>query len=167
MAEQRYLTGDAKQPIIREWEVKKLSERPSDDPGGHGYPDPEIYGLCDVLNAIPGVCTLQSCSGHGMVGGHLWLWLSIDLSDQFNHWAHVLARMEGIEFVQRKYTEWGQEITAIKFDGRFEEASNSIVVFFQALNDYLVQFPSRSLERHSLSSSPVVGRLDPEVVTES
>jgi hypothetical protein len=84
------------------------------------------------LNSLPGVCTLQSCSGHGG-SGHLWLWLDAQMSLQFDRWGYVLARMPGVEVVSRKYTSWGQEVTAIEFDGRFKEACESVSIFFGAL----------------------------------
>jgi hypothetical protein len=34
------------------------------DPTTSGTPDTEIIGFTDLVNAIPGVCTIQSCAGH-------------------------------------------------------------------------------------------------------
>jgi hypothetical protein len=106
---------------------------PDGDLAGRGWPDPEITPLCDKLNAMPGICTLQSCAGHGGNPGGLWIWLDEDTSRKFDQWGHVLANMEGIEVVSRKYTQWGQEITAIDFDGRLENACRSVLFFFSAL----------------------------------
>lgn len=134
MRGQRYLTVDEKANILEEWEAAKASRlRPAGDSGGHGWVDPEIVPTCDALNELPGVCTLQSCSGHGESAGHLWLWLDERHSHAIDVWGHVLARLPGIETVSRKYTSWGQQITAIEFDSRLEMASQSVLCFFVAL----------------------------------
>ncbi len=131
---QRYLTPPGKKTNLAFWESRKSDPRPSGDLSGKGWPDPEIIPLCDALNQLPGVCTLQSCCGHGGAG-HLWLWLDEVLSREMDRWGHVLARMHGIEVVSRKYTHWGQEITAIEFDGRaeFNKACESVLIFFSTL----------------------------------
>lgn len=118
-----------------------MAPRPCGDLAGRGWPDPEIIPLCDALNALPGVCTLQSCAGHAAGSRHrpngefglLWLWLDEGTSQELDRFGNVLARLPGIETVSKRYADWGQEITAIEFDGRFEEACKSIVIFFSAL----------------------------------
>jgi hypothetical protein len=35
--------------------------------------DPECVGLCEALNTLPGVTTLESCSGHGEEPYRIWL----------------------------------------------------------------------------------------------
>ena len=153
----RWLTPASKDRILAQWQSRLAEPRPAGDLSGRGWPDPEIVPLCNGLNRLPGVCTLQSCSGHGGPG-HLWLWLDHETSGEFDRWGHVLARMAGIEAVSRKWSSWGQEITAIDFDSRFEDAYNSVEVFFLALVGHVRQSPARSLARHSLSSSPLAGR---------
>ena len=37
--------------------------------------DDECIGLCDALNRIPGIRTLESCCGHGRHG--FWVWFTI------------------------------------------------------------------------------------------
>lgn len=129
----RHLLAEAKADELAKWEADKSRPRPPGDVGGHGWADTEIVPLCDALNALPGICTLQSCAGHRDSVGHLWLWLDEQNAGAFDRWGYVLARMRGIEVVSRKYTDWGQEITAIEFDGRFEVARDSVLLFFSAL----------------------------------
>ena len=130
----RYLTTDQKAGLLGEWETAKAQRlRPADDAGGHGWVDPEVVPICDALNDLPGVCSLQSCAGHGESPGHLWLWLDEHNSRAIDVWGHVLARLPGIEAVSRKYTDWGQQITAIEFDSRLEIACESVLCFFVAL----------------------------------
>ena len=127
----RFLTVDGRRDILAEWERTKEQWRKGVVRGA-GEPDADIIPWCDLINSLPGVCTLQSCAGH-KTGGHLWLWLDEQRSREFDRWGYVLARMEGIETVARKYGSWGQEITAIEFDDRFEKACESVLLFFRAL----------------------------------
>ncbi len=137
-ASTRYLTPDAKCLVLAEWETKKTTPRPLLELGGRGWPDPEIIPLCNALNKLPGVCTLQSCIGHPENTcdrhGNLWLWLDEAASLGFGCFGHVLARMPGIELVMKKYAEWGQEIIVVDFDGGSEEACDSILIFFTAVS---------------------------------
>jgi hypothetical protein len=91
---------------------------------GLGYPDPEMYAFCDALNAIPGVCTMQSCSGHRVeyeqgepgrpieqVGPTLWsgvLWIKLDrtLHARFVDQAWWLADLSSVERVGLLLGEW-------------------------------------------------------------
>lgn len=132
-ADTRFLTPEGKAAAIAEWKAVRTKPRPDGDLGGKGWPDLEIIPLVDALNDFPGICTLQSCAGHGEDRGHLWVWLSVELSSAFNQWGHVLARLPGIERVWRDYSSWGQEIAVVEFDHRYQEASESVLVFFRAL----------------------------------
>ncbi len=131
--DKRFLLADDKARIVADWEHTKERWRKGII-NGAGEPDADIIPWCDRLNELPGVCTLQSCVGHE-TSGHLWLWLDEQRSREFDRWGYVLARMEGIETVNRKYGSWGQEITAIEFDGRFEKACESVLLFFRALSN--------------------------------
>jgi hypothetical protein len=132
----QYLTAPAKRRELATWERLKAA-------GGDrvGCPDPAIYPLCDRLNAIPDVCTLQSCAGHIRNGyyesGHLWLWLSQSLSRRFDRTALALAKRQGIDRVERIYTGWGQEITSLTFAGEerglLAASSTVIAEFFESL----------------------------------
>lgn len=136
----RYLTTDAKLGVMAEWEKTKVMPCPDGDLGGRGFPDPEIIPLCDTLNMLPGICTLQSCAGH--IGGErerpngetglLWLWLDFATSQVLDCFTHVADRLPGIESVSRRYTDWGQEIVVIEFSGDFERACESVIIFFTA-----------------------------------
>jgi hypothetical protein len=148
----RYLSPEAKARVLLQWEAAKAQQSPSGDLGGRGYPDLEIVPLCDALNTLPGICTLQSCSGHPNGDQHrpagntglLWLWLDEPTSYEFDRVGSVLARLPGIETVSRRYSPWGQEITAIEFDGRFSQAIESVMVFFSTLS------PTSGSLRHDL-----------------
>jgi len=41
--------------------------------------DPECVALCDVLNAMPGVRTFESCCGHGIRPFRIWF--EVDILD--------------------------------------------------------------------------------------
>lgn len=125
----RWLTPEAKREVLREWAAIRESLGVREGrPGGRGYPDPDIVPWCDEINALEGVCTLQSCAGHVLPGGerdpgHLWLWLSKPMSGAFDRTAHRLARHDRyIEDVARRYVSWGREVTSITFAGN-ERAS--------------------------------------------
>lgn len=118
--EARYLTPEEKTAILVSWERDRdhhgLEERP-----GRGYPDPDIVEWCDLINALPGVCTVQSCQGHRegnyVTPGHLWLRLDEPTTAAFDREAFQLARHEAIEQVVRMYAPWGKEIASITFAG--------------------------------------------------
>lgn len=136
-APQRYLTPSAKERELVFWEEKKrdfASRHRSTCLGGMGYPDPEIYGACDRLNALPGVCTLQSCAGHGHAG-QIWLWLDVPTSAAFDREAPALAASPLIERLRKLWLPEGQEIVDVEFKSghHFTEATDSIVAFFAAL----------------------------------
>ena len=39
------------------------------------FMDPECIPICDALNRIPGIRTLESCCGHGKHG--FWVWFTV------------------------------------------------------------------------------------------
>ena len=55
----RHLSADEKAKILTVWR-----EQQQTGAAGHGDPDPDMIPWCEKLNALPGVCTVQSCSGH-------------------------------------------------------------------------------------------------------
>lgn len=147
----RFLTPTEKQEVLREWAEKRQVSRPASDPGGHGWPDPEIFPLCVSLNALPGVCTLQSCAGHRAVesgkgqtfpsSGHLWLRLDEDNTREFEKQVFALyAEKDLIESVSKIYfdSEAGHEIIAIAFAGnerdRLAQSASLILGFFASLH---------------------------------
>jgi hypothetical protein len=100
---------------------------------------------CDRLNALPGVCTVQSCAGHtpeetggGFRSGHVWLLLDEEMSTAFDTRAMELAAQEEhIERVSRIYAPWGQEVTSITFAGNerglLDESMRIVLEFFLSL----------------------------------
>ena len=128
----QFLLADSKKRIVTEWERMKEQWRMGVICGS-GSPDADIILWCDQINKLPGICTLQSCVGHETTA-HLWLWLDEQRSREFDKWGYVLARMRGVETVNRKYGSWGQEITVIEFDGYFETGCESTLLFFRALS---------------------------------
>jgi hypothetical protein len=128
----RYLTPDEKATTLRRWEETKAAFAAGKAAGtirgetaGYGYPDVEMYATCDALNAIEGVCTAQSCSGHRVayddhgqvmangehVGPTLWsgvLWIKLDeaMHARFVDQVWWLAERPGIERVSLLLGEW-------------------------------------------------------------
>lgn len=116
----RYLTPAEKEFVLERWAADLNRHGLEERPGG-GYPDPDMVPWCDRINALPGVCTVQSCQGHIENGylrpGHLWLRLDEPTATAFDREAFRLAGVESIEQVARMYTGWGQEIASITFAG--------------------------------------------------
>lgn len=113
----RYLSQVEKQRIVAAW--GRTRAQPC--LGRSGDPDPDILGLTDALNAIPGICTLQSCSGHirnGLVErAHLWLKLSKAAMCRFYLAAPALAQHRMIESVSIRFGTGEGEIVEITFMG--------------------------------------------------
>lgn len=141
----RYLTSQEKAHILAEWQKALSSPYPRDDAGGRGWPDPDVIPLCDALNRLPGVCTVQSCAGHGCAEkgyvdspGQLWLRLDEHASRRFKAEVFGLATAKGlIERVCTLYTEDGKEITVIEFYGNerdlLPKSAKLIVSFFERI----------------------------------
>lgn len=158
----RYLTSEAKAKEVARWaETIANAERngytgdgdrpvePGHAPreGGYGYVDRGVLDLCARLNALDGVCTLQSCEGHDYFSdapdtdlvthraAELWLWLSEDRARAFYERAHEYGEHPLIEQVALL---WGrnreQEIVDVIFDGvsrgRMNESADLIVSWF-------------------------------------
>lgn len=164
---QRHLTPEAKVRELLAWERARTEFLAGPPPdrfiGGHGYHDPPIFPHVDALNAIDGVCTLQSCSGHrctaashcswcaentditagGDEGAHvssgqLWLWLSGRMSRRFHQRVFYLAMQPLVEKVSVHYHVEGKEIVDLVFrghgTGELDSAMRVIVPFFQELS---------------------------------
>ena len=115
----RHLSEQEKGRVLATWD-KHRRDYPND--GMYGHPDPAMNPWCDAINALPGVCTVQACSGHrrdlgGTSGRCLWLRLDESASSRFDALAFELARQPGIERVYRLYSPWGEEIVDISFQG--------------------------------------------------
>jgi len=109
-----------KRLIIREWRAASARKTENSD----GLADADMIPWCKKLNRLPGICTLQSCAGHGGVApghivscGHIWLYLDERVSAAFNAKAFVLSCQPNIERVYRLYSHWGQEIACVEFLG--------------------------------------------------
>ena len=125
----RYLTPEAKAEELAAWEKSKLSPRRSEHHGGEGFADPEVFGLCDRINALPDWCTLQSCCGHNhpapedptenvRLPGQLWLWPMQRAAAAFYLQALIFAESRFIEQVTFLWGRWqGREIVDIRFEG--------------------------------------------------
>ncbi len=142
----RYLSVEGKQENLAEWNQAKSLATPENkrELGGHGYPDPDMIPWCDQLNTIPGVCTLQSCAGHGSAQegyvaspGHLWILLDRELTKRFRARAFELAVRQEIERVSTLYSSWGQEIALIVFAGNerdsLDKSMRTILRFLYSL----------------------------------
>ena len=120
----RYLTTEEKVKELACWE-RLCADLPPDVPDEgdeRGFPDPPMISWCAMLNALDGICTMQSCAGHkradgSLTSGVLWLKLSRNLSARFDCVAFSLAKQPGIEWVSRLYRGYGEEIASIGFQG--------------------------------------------------
>lgn len=147
----RFLTVEEKVDHIAEFECYKADpsnwrrQHPSAK-GGEGYIDHEVLPLCDALNAIDGVCTIQSCCGHQnkhgyIYPGHLWIRLSEELMRRFEEEIAWLLDQDVIQHVSKLYCfQHGNsphEVIDIKFlgeyHGRMDEAQAVIACFFEGL----------------------------------
>lgn len=137
----RHLTDQEKARILAEWERTHTGPLDTDE-GGCGYPDPDMIPWCAKLNAIPEVCTVQSCAGHGsgrtvVSPGHLWLRLGPSMDAAFDRAAFRLSAHPCIERVARVYTAWGEEITSITFAGNernlLAKSLHAVLLFFRSL----------------------------------
>jgi hypothetical protein len=143
----RYLTPAHKAAVLAEWAKRKSTPRPQDARGGHGYPDPGIFDLCDRLNAIDGVCTLQSCAGHseaesdgGLYPANLWLWLAADQARGFERAASQfqVAMWPTVDRLAKHWQPDGQEVVEISFvrhdHPAFRSTCDAIVAFVSRLD---------------------------------
>lgn len=150
----RFLTEAEKDGEIASFEAYKLlpgiwrRDHP-DDHGGSGRVDHEVLPLVDALNALEGVCTVQSCCGHRWpVGdehnseyvhnGQLWLRLGEDVACAFDTNVGDLLKHEVIVHVQKLYayqtmTEPHEVFDVQWKDGCMDEAQGVIVEFFEGL----------------------------------
>lgn len=140
----RYLTSSDKDRVLGEWsgELADWRDRGSLTGADLGYPDPDILPVCDAINGIPGVVTLQSCAGHRTRSGvcypaHFWLWMSERMADRFRETALDLATNPLMERVATLYSSWGQEIADITFSGNdcnvLTQSAPTVVEFLRGL----------------------------------
>jgi hypothetical protein len=144
----RFLTEEEKVHELALFERYKAEPRNwrrenPDAKGGEGFIDHEILPLCDELNQLAGVCTIQSCCGHVnkhgyQYPGQLWIRLSAGLSGQFDARVAELLRSDVIQHITKLYSfqdgSAPHEVIDLKFwgepQGRMAEAHAVIAAFF-------------------------------------
>lgn len=151
----RYLTPAEKEVEVRDWltvRAEFIAGRnwdgkpiPAGDLGGYGYPDVPMFRWTDKLNALDGVCTVQSCSGHWTHDGgpaqhhdgQVWLRLSGSLTRAFERHAMQLAAEPCIRNLRTIYLPDGHQVVDIVFvsDGGIVMDSSLMVIldFFEGL----------------------------------
>lgn len=148
----RYLTPEGKVAELEYWRsAQRTSVRPPGDAGGHGFVDPEIVPWCDVLNAIDGVCTLQSCCGHRtpsadgegdhVWNGQVWLWLSEPLAMAVYKHIGSLGRSALFDSVALLFGK-GQgerevlDVTFVPKPGNMDRAMKALADFLRTVRDW-------------------------------
>jgi hypothetical protein len=144
----QHLTLDEKVHHLAEWAEKRTTmPHTTVETGGHGLPDAEVFTLTDALNALPGVCTVQSCAGHrlrSVIDGEeyrqpagVWLRLGPEAFACFMEQAPLLARTPGIEAVRVLFsTGHIGPVVEVDFRGNdcdtadLERSAATIVSFF-------------------------------------
>jgi hypothetical protein len=151
----RFLTPEEKAFEMAEFERYKAlpgiwRRDHADDHGGRGRVDHEVLPLCDALNALDGVCTIQSCCGHVwqvpgepegvecVHRGQLWIRLDERMARNFDFHIGVLLAHDVIWHAQKLYSFQGEAATHEVFDvmwveGRMDEAEAVIREFFYAI----------------------------------
>jgi len=130
---------------VREWEKAKTG--PRGEPG-EGYPDTRILLLCDKINELPHICTLQSCAGHTRSSerrwasdAHLWLWFDEKRFHRFVVRACELAKQSYINEVALLYGRYpdNRVVASVHFQGDnvepslLENAGATIYTFLKGL----------------------------------
>lgn len=153
----RFLTPGEKDSHLAEFEAYKAipgiwrRDHP-DDFGTRGRIDHEVLPLVDDLNALNGVCTIQSCCGHRypwrdretgevseiVVPGQLWIRLSYAVMVAVDARVGELLRHDVICHVQRLYsfrdgTEPHDVLDVQWKDGHMGEARAVIADFFRGV----------------------------------
>lgn len=151
----RQLTPLLKAQTLERWEETKADfERQRQAgtlpavTGGLGYPDPEVYELCDRLNRIDGIVTVQSCSGHCHEGeevslwsGQLWIRLNTAMRNAYVTWAPELLETKQIERAGLLFSHDDGDVADIIFAGlnvdqdTLSASAEAIVQFFTTLAD--------------------------------
>lgn len=141
----RYLTESEKRRELEMFRQLRAIPNPHGQLGGRGFLDHDIHPLCDALNQLEGVCTLQSCAGHPLeesdgtcYPGLLWIWPSREMSEAFDHRAFELAlRSDLVDAVMKRYQPYGRELIEIVFTGndkgKLDESAAFILQFFRRL----------------------------------
>ncbi len=123
-----HLTPEGKVQEMAWWEEAKAGPRGK---GGRGFPDDRIIPLCDRLNMLDGVCTLQSCAGHAPTEsrdwtypGQLWLWLDEMTFWKFLHTAPSFGEEEGVEDVRVLFNRHNDARATVSIDFRGDDVDD-------------------------------------------
>lgn len=139
-----YMTPDAKAKEMAEFRKRRKEHRPGGHLAGLGHPDLDILPYCDEINELSGMCTLQSCAGHGAhrsqgtYVGNLWLWMDAATSAAMDAQAMVLEGSPLIESVSKLYRS-GRVVWDLSFQGnnhepgRLEDSMRVLLPFLRAL----------------------------------
>ena len=144
----RHLDWEEKERTVRGWlEYRQATPHTTSETGGHGFPDAEVFALTDALNALPGICTTQSCAGHRLRSaedgreyiqpGELWLRLGRWAMHNFTEQAPLLAREPSIERLSVLYSTGYDEVVDIQFRGNghgedeLPRSAETIIRFFR------------------------------------
>lgn len=152
---ERYLTPAEKAAHLAEFERYKTIPGiwrcdHEDDHGGRGSVDHEVLPLVDDLNALDGVCTIQSCCGHRwqvpgepegvecVYHGQLWIRLDERMARNFDFHVGILLAHSVIWHAQKLYSFQGEsaphEVFDVQWlDGHMDEAEPLIREFFYAI----------------------------------
>lgn len=139
----RFLTDDEKARVLSNYRMTRQHGAAGSGKGADGGLDQRVCSLCDRLNELHGVCTIQSCSGHPMrdgapaLAGQVWLrlsaWASVLFFDEGG--AQELAAHPFVYKVARVYLPHGPEVVWIVFQADdevvFERACDRIVEIFR------------------------------------
>lgn len=144
------LTPEEKARHLAYWDETRADLSDITSPG---TPDPDVFPLVDALNAMPGVCTVQSCAGHrspepksfdtrdrgdGFTSGQLWLRVSDAVLVLLQARLAELLAEPSIEQVSLLYGRTERSpVVDIVFHGNergmLPEASRAILSYFQSL----------------------------------
>ena len=168
----RHLTASEK---ARELALWKQTRADLLEVVGPGVPDPGMVPWCEKINAISGVCTVQSCAGHENgergPGGHLWLRLDEQRARAFYGCAFGLAKQKGIERVCLIYQRYGHEIVEVQFQGdpagRLDASLGMILHFLESLNGsdryQVLRIATGAVKSAIDSHGPITASLAPSV----
>lgn len=128
--------------IPETWEVKAQFAA-----GGYGWPDPAMHPWCDRLNALDGVCTVSSCTGHLIVpehysDGHLWVRLGEKVTPLLDETIAFLVSLPSVTTLAKRYfladvrEPW--EWLEIEFPGGRETLNENLAPIVSYFEGFLV-----------------------------
>lgn len=143
-----YLTEEEKRSVLARFDASRTTA-PSSIVGAEGGLDEDVLRLCDRINQMHGVVTVQSCGGHPAtdtrpaLAGQVWVRLSeFAVGEFYPLRALDLAQRPYIYRVARVYLSHGMEVTWIAFqaDDRalFDLSCDAIVHALDVFNTLLI-----------------------------